>query len=154
MSEASNELRFQRVYPARRDLVFRALTEPELISRWFFPSADVTMRVDAFDLRVGEAYRFIYSFTDGAISRVTGKFLEIEPPSLLAFTWTWEPPDPHAGVETIVTFRLVDLNDSTELTVEHKRLPEAYRRIFTEGWPQTLLHLHHALSKRTRDDAR
>jgi hypothetical protein len=56
-------------------------------------------------------------------------------PRRLAFKWTWEPPDPHAGVETLVTIDLYEKEGGTKLALTHARFPTAQlMRQHESGW--------------------
>lgn len=86
-----------RDFTARRELVFQAMSDAKFVQRWFFPHRDVVLTIDQFDFAVNGHYRFRYQFPDGLISKVCGQFRKIVQRDLVVFTWTWEPPDPHAG---------------------------------------------------------
>ncbi len=124
---------------ASRAQVFRAFTDPEMLPRWFSPSADIGTEILAHDFRVGGRYRFGFRFPDGERNTVVGMFREIASPERLVFTWTWEPPDPHAGVETLVTVILREEDDGTEIVVTHDRFPHnEIRDRHDVGWQTTL----------------
>lgn len=133
-------------YDAPPDLVFRAFTEPALLTRWFSPSPDVAIEILSHDLRPKGRYRFRYRQGEGETNVVTGEFCEIAPPTRLVFTWTWEPPDPHAGIETLVTIDLVREGQATLVSVTHERFPdhESCDR-HDSGWHTTLPRLQHVL---------
>jgi uncharacterized protein YndB with AHSA1/START domain len=100
------------------------------------------------DLRPGGRYRFAFRFPDGAEAIVRGEFLEIRRPGSLVFTWTWEEPDPHAGMETKVSVLLSASGNGTELVVTHERFPEeSVRNRHDEGWSTTLDRLERLLSE-------
>lgn len=121
-----------------RALVFRAFTEPSLLERWFCPNPEMVLRVDALDLRVGGRYRFVYHGGAGAIA-VIGEYIKIEAERELIFTWTWEPPDPHAGIKTLVHVTFSARDGGTEVSVTHERFPtdESMQR-HRNGWQLTL----------------
>jgi uncharacterized protein YndB with AHSA1/START domain len=78
---------------------------------------------------------------------VTGVFREILPPRRLVFTWTWEAPDPHAGLETLVTVELLASGGDTEVVVTHEWFPTAATRDRHEaGWRATLDRLEEVLA--------
>ena len=99
---------------ARPETVWELLTDPNEATRWMGLEA-------AFDLRPGGAYRVEVIPGNVAI----GKFVEIDPPHRLVYTWGWEsgtggsvPPGSttvefdlieSAGGGTIVRFRHSDL---------------------------------------------
>ncbi len=95
-------LNLMRRYAASPALVFRAFAEPQLLEHWLCPDPSASLRVEHLDFRVGGTYRLVFTFPD-AVRPVIGEYLVIDPPNLLRFTWTWEPPDEFAGLETVVT---------------------------------------------------
>jgi uncharacterized protein YndB with AHSA1/START domain len=128
--------------------VFDAFTDPETLVRWFSPSADIGTEVLEHDLRVGGRYRLGFHFPDGSRDTVRGVFQEIEPHDRLAFTWTWDPPDRHAGIETLVIVVLRDDGAETEVVISHDRFPTHETRDRHEaGWATTLDRLESILSK-------
>lgn len=129
-------------YEAAPEAVFRAFTDPLLLTRWFSPGADIGIEVLAHDLRPGGRYRFRYREPSGDVSVVAGEFCEILPPERLVFTWTWEAPDPHAGVATLVTVEIRADGAGTEVVVTHERFPDETSRVrHAEGWRTTLARM-------------
>ncbi len=136
----------QHRYDASPDLVFRAFTEPALLIRWFSPSPDVGIEVISHDLQPAGRYRFRYTQRDGHTDIVTGEFCEISPPRRIVFTWTWEPPDPHAGIATLVTIDLVPDGPGTVVRVTHERFPDDESRDrHDSGWHTTLPRMQQVL---------
>jgi uncharacterized protein YndB with AHSA1/START domain len=128
-------LSVRRTYTAPPDVVFRALTERDLLERWFRPSPDVTVRVEDLDPRVGGRYRFVFHLPGDQRSVVIGEYRVVARPRQLAFTWTWEPPDPHAGIDTLVTIDLSEKDGGTELVLTHAGFPtEEAKRRHEQGW--------------------
>ena len=147
MSSIPSDIVARRTYRASPETVFRAFIDPALLPRWFSPSAGVPVEVLEFDAVVGGRYRLAYRLDARTISTVTGVFREIVPPTRLVFTWTWEPPDPHAGIDTLVTLAIVGLGPMTELTVRHERFPDhASRDRHDDGWRATLDRLTEMLA--------
>lgn len=130
-----------REFSARRELVFQAMSDPKYVRRWFFPQRDVVLSIDQFDFIAQGQYRFRYQFPDGMTSRVCGRFLRIVQAELVEFIWTWEPPDPHANLQSLVTWQLEDIPGGTRLNVTHERLPDDYLPMFKPGWNHTIQHL-------------
>lgn len=138
-------IQINRVFSAPRDVVFRALSECELVQRWFFPRKDIVLTIDRFEFEPNGRYRFLYALPDGTISKVHGRFTNIVRLERVEFTWTWEPPDPHSDEQTLVTWRLEEIENGTRLVVTHERLPDDYRSVFEPGWMQTIQHLAEVL---------
>ena len=148
MSSARPPARLQvrRRYSAPRDLVFRAFTEADLLEKWFCPAPQVALQVAQLDLRVGGRYRLLYRFPGDLVVPVVGEYRTILPPRKLVFTWTWEAPDPFAGVETLVTVDLLEKDGGTEVVVTHENFPtEEKMRQHQSGWAATLERLGAAL---------
>jgi uncharacterized protein YndB with AHSA1/START domain len=138
-------LHLERALPARRPLVFRAHTEPELLAKWWGPAGFSSPSIE-LDLRVGAAYRIAMQPPDGALFYLSGEFREVDPPARLTYTFRWEDPDPD-DCETVVTFSLRDLGESTELTVDQGVFAtEARRALHVEGWSESLDRLRELIS--------
>ena len=143
---ALSRLSMRRWYGVAPDVVFRAFTEAQWLERWFCPSPDVTVSVTQLDVRVGGTYRLLFRFPGERVAVVVGEYRAIARPHQLAFTWTWEPPDPHAGLETLVTLQLRPKDGGTELVLTHEGFPTApLMRQHEGGWGTTLDRLQGAL---------
>jgi uncharacterized protein YndB with AHSA1/START domain len=75
------ELRFERVFNAPRDTVWRAFTDPSLIGEWWGGGT----RVEAMDVRVGGTYRFVADRPDASYA-FEGQYIEVDPPKRLVQT--------------------------------------------------------------------
>jgi len=102
--------------PAR--LVFEAWTKPELFQRWWAPkSSGASILSCEMDVRVGGGYRL--EFAHPAASKPMaffGKYLEVMPPSRLA----WTNEESSDGAVTTVTF---EEQDGKTLLVFHELYP-------------------------------
>jgi uncharacterized protein YndB with AHSA1/START domain len=86
---------------------------------------------------------------DGVLFYLSGEFLEVDAPTRLAYTFRWEDPDPDDR-ETVVTFSLGDLGDSTELRVDQAVFAtEGRRALHTQGWTESLDRLQELMSTST-----
>lgn len=90
-----------------------------MVAKWLRPSADVKLTVLQFEFRPGGAYRFLYEVPCGQQMRVGGTFRSIESPLQIVFSWLIEPPDEHAGIDSLVSVQLVPSAASTELIIRH-----------------------------------
>lgn len=123
-------------------IVFTAFSDPSKVKRWLRPDQGVVLDVLEFDFRVGGGYRFAYQGEGQAPMHVQGKFLRIEPPNALAFSWLIEPPDEHAGIESEVRVRITPLGTGSVVRIQHLNLsvPGAPRR-HAKGWGGALFQL-------------
>jgi uncharacterized protein YndB with AHSA1/START domain len=136
------------VMPAPPSLVFRALTDPSELARWWGPHGFTIPGLE-LDLRVGGRYRIAMQPPEGELFYLQGEFREIDPPRRLAYTFRWEDPDSD-DVETIVRLSLGDLGDSTELTLEQGAFAtEPRRALHQQGWTDGFEKLRGLLSSGT-----
>ncbi len=150
MAAASDELtlHLERVLPAPRSLVFGAHAEPDLLAKWWGPTGFSAPSIE-LDLRVGGRYRIAMQPPDGVLFYLSGEFLEVDPSTRLAYTFQWEDPDPDDR-ETIVTFSLGDLDESTEVSVDQGVFAtEGRRALHTQGWTESLDRLQELMSSST-----
>jgi uncharacterized protein YndB with AHSA1/START domain len=145
--QASLALRMRRVLPAPPWIVFRALTEPEELAKWWGPTGFTTPRVDS-DLRVGGSYRIAMQPPEGELFYLTGEFREIDAPSRLVYTFRWEDPTPDDR-ETVVTLSLRELDDGTELDFAQGTFATEERRaLHDQGWSNSFDKLEKLMSSR------
>ena len=109
---SDREVRTVRSFEATADLVFDALTKPELLRSWYAPS-QWSLTECAVDLRVGGAWRFALRRPDGRVVVQLGVYREISPPHRLVNTESWEDWDPG---ECLVESELVERAGTTTLT--------------------------------------
>jgi uncharacterized protein YndB with AHSA1/START domain len=93
------DLVLRREFDASRELVFDALTKPELLRRWYGPK-DWSMIVCDIDLRVGGAFRFVMRKPDGKEVGQHGVYREVVRPLRIVNTEEWEDWNPGALLVT------------------------------------------------------
>ncbi len=103
MADESFELRQTIEIEASPELVYRFLTEKELLERWHCIDAEI-------DARPGGAFRFDITGVD--VTR--GEIVEMEPPKRLVMTWGFDEP----GVTTL-EFTLFETETGTRLELRH-----------------------------------
>ncbi len=81
-------VRIVREFDAPPEKVFRAHTDPDLLSRWLGPR-DLTMTVDHYECRTGGAYRYLHSRGDEEYA-FYGSFHEVREPDTIVQTFTYE----------------------------------------------------------------
>ena len=86
-------------------IVFDAWTKPELLQQWWSPkSFPITLLSVETDVRVGGRYRLVFGY-EGSTFDFFGRYLEVTPPSRLAWT---NDEGGEGGQVTRVTFEEVD----------------------------------------------
>jgi uncharacterized protein YndB with AHSA1/START domain len=109
---SDREVVITRAFDSPKDLVFDALTKPELLKRWYGPTG-WSMTVCEIDLKVGGAWRFVVSRPDGKVIGQRGVYKEVVKGMRIVNTEAWEDWD--AG-ETLVTTELKEENGITLFT--------------------------------------
>lgn len=105
-------IRIVRDFDAPPDRVYRAWTDPALVTRWLGP-ASTEMRIDAWDARTGGSYRYTAVRDGEEIASFYGSFHEAREGERLVQTFTWEGMPDGVSLET-VTF--TDLGDGRTRT--------------------------------------
>lgn len=125
-------LQLRRTFPAPRQKVFEAWTDPAKLAAWFCHARpQFSGSVTEMDLRPGGRYGLEINETGGKVHRLRGKYQEVKPPEKLVFTWFWET-EPHYG-ETVVTVELFDRSGQTELVLTQERFPTTQGRDEHQG---------------------
>lgn len=86
-------LRLKRVLASPRAVVYEALTDPARLAKWWGPQGFTAPSVE-FDPQVGGSYRIAMQPPDGDLFHLSGEFRQLRPPTRLAYTFRWYPPDP------------------------------------------------------------
>jgi uncharacterized protein YndB with AHSA1/START domain len=124
----------RREFDAPRDLVFRAWTDPEHLTRWFGPRGCTTPRSSIVaDVRPGGTWRATMIVDETGQEFPTGGFyLEVREPERLVFTWR----DPGGHAESVVTVELADLGERRTGMTFHQAgfTSEEARENVHDGW--------------------
>ncbi len=107
-------IRVVRSFRAPRQLVFDAHTRPELVPRWMGPAEWPFTRCE-IDLRPGGGFHYEMSGPDGAEMVLRGTYTEVDPPSRLVATITFD--DDWTGGETVNTTIFDEVAGVTTVTV-------------------------------------
>jgi uncharacterized protein YndB with AHSA1/START domain len=111
---SDTEIAMQRSFKAPRELVYRAMTDPELIAKWWGQRGSTTI-VDKLDARVGGDWRFIQRGQDGTEYAFRGQFLELDPPNKIVQTFEFEPMAGHISTDSMT---LTDIDGGTLVRIE------------------------------------
>ncbi|HXG26130.1 MAG TPA: SRPBCC family protein [Candidatus Binatia bacterium] len=142
---SDRELVVTRTINAPARIVFDAWTKPELFQRWWVPrSMPMRLVTCEMDVRVGGGYRLVFDY-DGSTFEFFGKYIEVTPPSRLAWT------NDEGGGEQVTTVTFDERDGRTHLTI-HDLYPskEALDRAIasgsTGGLPEQLEQLDELLA--------
>ena len=143
------ELTITRGFPASREVLWTALTDPAILSTWYWPEAfEATWTLD---LRDGGRWRVESEAADMAAQ---GLFTAVEPPERIAYTWKWDDED----IDTHVTMHLMGSTDdgagaagpSTQCVLSHFDFETEHARDdHIQGWNDCLDRLETQLTHRS-----
>lgn len=134
-------LEVRRTFAAPPARVFAAWTRAEALRQWLSPVGYTTPEAEV-DLREGGAWRVAMQRPEGDTVSVGGRYLAIEPPERLEFTWRWEGSD---AEETRVTVTFRPIEGGTEVVIHHAQFADAeVRDQHREGWHGCLASLDQA----------
>ena len=115
-----------RTYEASPEQVFRAWTDQASVKAWIAEGGDAVMdpRPDGL---------FYLGMMHGGVPRPHyGRYLRVESPRLLEFTWVSEHT---RGKESVVTIEITPRGRQTELSLTHEGLPDEEQAMgHTRGW--------------------
>jgi uncharacterized protein YndB with AHSA1/START domain len=89
-----------REFDAPRELLFRAYTEPELLTQWLGPRA-LSMTVERLEARDGGRWRYIHRDADGNEYGFHGVYHGTPSPDGIVQTFEFEGAPGHVSLETI-----------------------------------------------------
>jgi len=118
----------EQEFNASAALIWRAITEKELMKKWYFDISD-------FKLELGSKFHF-EGGKDGRKYIHICEILEIVPLQKLKYSWKYEG---HPGI-SFVTFELFPIGHKTKLKLTHEGIdsfhdnPDLVRENFIGGW--------------------
>jgi uncharacterized protein YndB with AHSA1/START domain len=118
----------ERVFDAPVALVWRAITTPEDMSRWYFDMIN-------FKPEAGCDFSFIVEH-EGSVHDHRCKVTEVVPWKKIAYTWRYHGQEGNS----LVTFELFPEGDRTKVRLTHEgletfpKLPRYARHNFVRGW--------------------
>ncbi|HEV2036443.1 MAG TPA: SRPBCC family protein [Candidatus Dormibacteraeota bacterium] len=119
----TQEITMTRVFDAPRDLVFKAMMDPNAIPKWWGPR-DHSTKVDKMELRPGGGWRFINGDSAGNEYGFCGFYHLIDAPKRVVETYEFEGTPGHVG---LVSMTLEEVDGKTRL-VEQSLFPSVEDR--------------------------
>lgn len=131
-----------------KEKVFSAFATARAFAQWIAPLDGMSTTVERLDFTPEGRFRIAFDVGD-EIYYLTGQFLVIQAYDNLNFTWVWQPPSPHANVESYVVVSFKETGASTELTLTHSQLyaPGMNDR-HREGWRNCFSRLQQFLKEK------
>lgn len=128
-----------RSYDAKPEQVFDAWVNPASVKAWLADGGKAIV-----DAREDGLFYLEMPFEDRKYPHY-GRYLRIDRPRLLEFTWISEGT---RGKESVVTIELVAHGGKTELTLTHEGLPnQEMAESHKNGWSEFLTSLTRRLGK-------
>ena len=124
MSETKSVV-VEREFAQPPEKLWRALTQPHLISEW--------LMTNDFAPKVGHNFNLRGEW--GGV--LDCEVLEIEPNETLSYTWDFASDDPAFALKSVVTFTLTPTASGTHLRVEQAGFQPTQRQAFggaNAGW--------------------
>jgi uncharacterized protein YndB with AHSA1/START domain len=137
-------VRVTRRFEASPERVFDAWLDPERAGRWLFATASGRMVRVEIDARVGGSFCFV-DRRDGEDIEHTGRYLEIDRPRRLVFTFAVPKFSPDG---TRLTIEIVPLASGCELVLTHEGVLPDYASRTESGWTGILNELASTLSRK------
>lgn len=127
-------LEVDRVIRAPIEEVFAALTDADVMARWFFHEADGSAEIEMEPI-VGGTYSIVMRGSGGSELSATGEFLAVVRPNRLVFTW-----NTYLTTDATVTIELHEMGDATRLQLRHE-LPAELHAPHRTAWVAVLANL-------------
>jgi uncharacterized protein YndB with AHSA1/START domain len=135
-----------RLLPAAPAVIYDEWLDPEALSDWMCPRPARATNID-LEPTVGGRLRIDIE-EQGVRFVVTGRYVELDRPRRLSFTWscsTW----PNPNVESLVTVTLEPRGDNeTFMTIHHALLPPDLVQQHQSGWARIAEQLGAELAMR------
>jgi uncharacterized protein YndB with AHSA1/START domain len=137
------EIRFERIFDAPRDRVWRAHTDPKLLAQWWGRGNKLV--IEKFELERGGHWRFVEHGPEG-VHGFEGRFREVTPQERLVQTFEW---DGMPGYTVLETLELHDLGDGRTKVVSRSLFFTTEERdgMLQSGMEQGLNQSYEALDR-------
>ena len=143
---ADRAVTVRRVLPAPPDIVYDEWLDPVGMLEWMCPRPARAVKI-SLEPSVGGPLRIDIE-DSGSSLYVSGRFVELDRPRRLRFTWScsaWADP----SVQTLVTVTLEDHGaDETMMIIEHEQLPPEEVDSHRHGWGRIAVQFDGALRER------
>ncbi len=151
MSAINNKIEpivIERIYKHPVKKVFDAFSHKAAFEQWVAPSNEINTNILIHEFKIGGQYRIEFTVPEVGTLFLAGEYVHIERHKQICFTWVWEKPDIHAGINSLVTADFLDHGEYTRLIITHENLSmlQVVER-HTQGWNGALRRLDNFLIK-------
>lgn len=141
-------LELERHYPVAPEKVWRAWTDPQVLSVWFGPGDVNSVLRAELDVRVGGRFDIAFRMQDGVVHAVGGMYRVVERPRRLVFSWAWHSTPER---ESQVSVTLHAEGGGTRMAFLHEQFVDQQARDDHEGgWVPTFDKLAQLLAPASR----
>ncbi len=122
---------------ADKATIFKALTDEEIMAKWFCAGPDGWSSTVKSDTKLGGSYQVDMHNGEGETYTHTGTYKEVTPNDKIVFSWNSQAVD-----DTLVTITLTETEGGTEVKLVHEFLPnDQMVENHTNGWTVILERL-------------
>jgi uncharacterized protein YndB with AHSA1/START domain len=138
------QVELKRVFPATKEQLFEAWTQPDELKQWWHPLGRKLKQVEN-DVRSGGSV--VYEFEDGL--KVSGTYQEAVPGEKLVYTWNWELPDePVENGKYLLHISFEGAGGQSTLSIRQENFTHEHAiQPHREGWEHALDNLEDYLEK-------
>jgi len=102
---SDREIRMERIFNAKRERVWQALTEPELIAQWW--GRGNRLVIERYEFERGGHWRYVEHSDHGAHG-FEGRYREIVPFERIVTSFEWDGMPAHVAIQTMTLEQLAD----------------------------------------------
>ncbi len=102
---SEREFRLERTFHAKRERVWKAITEPELLAQWWGRGNRVV--IERFEFERGGHWRFVEHSAQG-VHGFEGRYREIVPFERIVSSFEWDGMPAHVLIQTMTLEQLAD----------------------------------------------
>ena len=135
-------LKIERRFPASPEKVFAFVTRTEHLLKWWGPEG-VSMKEHNLDLSRPGSWSSTLVNAEGALHKMSGEVVAVDPPNSVEFTWGWHDDKDQRGYESRVVFEVrPDDNGGTLFQLTHSGLTDDEAAAnHSRGWTSSLRKL-------------
>jgi uncharacterized protein YndB with AHSA1/START domain len=139
-------LRIERTFAAPPGTTFDAWTSADVLRLWWPAGPGWDTPVAEVDARVGGRLRLVMRDPDGAEFGGEGRYVVLDRPHRLAFTWRWDSPEMGGHDQRVEVTFTGNGDGTTTVVLINSGLTEADERDHREGWLASFVNLDGVLA--------